>query len=51
MKYEIWLEYWIPSPGAPGLKPMGGFKVNTAFHPSEVGQMSTGISWGLSSNK
>ena len=31
-----------------GSKPQGGSKVDSAFHPSEVDQMSTGNSGGLS---
>ena len=38
------LERSIPNPGVPGLKPRGGSKVDSAFHPSDVDQMSTGNS-------
>ena len=31
----------------PGSKPQGGSKVKSAFHPSEVDEMSTRNSWGL----
>ena len=31
-----WLGRWIPNPGVPSSKPMGGSKVEPAFHPSEV---------------
>ena len=36
-----WLGDWIPDLGIPGSKPLGGSKVSSAFHPSEVSQMST----------
>ena len=36
-----WLRHWIPNPGIPCSKPQDGFKVDSAFHPSEVDQMST----------
>ena len=32
-------------------KPMGGSKVDSAFHPSEVGKMSTRNFWELSGKK
>ena len=32
-------------------EPQGGSKVDSAFHPSEVDQMSTKISWELSGKK
>ena len=32
-------------------KPMGGSKVDSAFHPSEVGKMSTRSFWELSGKK
>ena len=32
-------------------KPLGGFKVNSAFHPSEVDQLSTRKSWELNGKK
>ena len=35
----------------PCLKPLGGSKVNSAFHPSEVGKMSTRNFWELSGKK
>ena len=31
----------------PGSKPLGDSKVNSAFHPSEVDQISTRTYWGL----
>ena len=42
---------WIPNPGVPCSKPMGGSKVDSAFHPSEVDEMSTRNSWGLIGKK
>ena len=30
------LRRWIPNPGVPCSKPLGGSKVDSAFHPSEV---------------
>ena len=36
-----WSRCWIPNPGVPCSKPLGGSKVDSAFHPSEVGKMST----------
>ena len=36
-----WLRYWISNPGVPCSKPLCGSKVNSAFHPSEVDEMST----------
>ena len=41
-----WLRCWIPNPGVPWSKPLGGFKVDSAFHPSEVVKMSTKNIWG-----
>ena len=38
---------WIPNPGVPGSKPLGGSKVDSAFHPSEVDKMSVRNSWEL----
>ena len=32
-------------------KPLGGSKVDSAFHPSEVGKMSTKNFWELSGKK
>ena len=31
-----WLRHWIPDPGIPCSKSLGGSKVDSAFHPSEV---------------
>ena len=45
------LRRWIPEPGVPGSKPLNGSKVDTAFHPFNVDQMSTRNSWGLSGKK
>ena len=35
------LRRWIPNPGVPCSKPLGGSKVDSAFHPFKVDQMST----------
>ena len=35
----------------PGLKTLGGYKADSAFHPSKVDQMSTRDSWGLGGKK
>ena len=43
----MWLRRWIPNPGAPRSKPLGGFKVDPAFHPSEFDQMSIKTFWEL----
>ena len=42
---------WIPNPGVPYSKPLGGSKVDSAFHPSEVDKMSTRNFWELSGKK
>ena len=41
------MEQWPPSPGVPCSKPLGGSKVDSAFHPSEVNEVSTRNFWGL----
>ena len=46
-----WLSHWIPNPGVSYSKPLGGSKVNSAFHPSEVDKMSTRNFWELSGKK
>ena len=30
-----WLKHWIPNPGVPSSKPLGGSKVDSAFHSSQ----------------
>ena len=45
------LSRWIPNPGVPCSKPLGGSKVDSAFHPSEVDKMSTRNFWELSGKK
>ena len=40
-----------PSPGVPCSKPLGGSKVDSVFHPSEVDKMSTRNFWELSGKK
>ena len=42
---------WIPNPGVLCSKPLGGFRLNSAFHPSKVDQMSTRNLWKLSDKK
>ena len=37
--------------GVPCSKPLGGSKVDSAFHPSEVDKMSTRNLWELSGEK
>ena len=39
------------SRGVPCSKPLGGSKVDSAFHPYEVDKMSTRNLWGLSGKK
>ena len=51
--------FWMGNPdkniqlmlGVPCSKPLGGSKVNSAFHPSEVDKMSTRNIWELSGKK
>ena len=45
------LRCWIPNPGVLCSKPVGGSKVNSAFHPSEVDKMSSRNFWKLSDKK
>ena len=42
------LRCWIPNPGVPNSKPLGGSKVNSAFHPSKADEMSARNIWQLS---
>ena len=46
-----WLRRWIPNPGVPCSKPLGGSKVDSVFHPSEVDKLSTRNFWELSGKK
>ena len=46
-----WLRHWIPNPGVQCLKPLGDLKVDSAFHPFKVDQMSTKNFWEPSSKK
>ena len=48
---EQWLGRWIPNLGDPGSKQLGCSEVHSAFHLSEVDQMSTRNFWGLSGEK
>ena len=47
----LWLMHWIPSQGVPCSKPLGGFKVDSVFHLSEVDKISTRNFWELSAKK
>ena len=46
-----WLRCWVPNPGIPYSKPLGDSKVDSAFHPSQVDQMSIKNFWELSGEK
>ena len=41
------LSHWIPNPGITYSKQLGDSKVDAAFHPSEVDQMSARNFWEL----
>ena len=45
------LQLKYANPGVPCLKPPGDSKVYSAFHPPEVGKMSTRNFWELSGKK
>ena len=36
-----WIRHWIPNLEVPCLKPLGGSKMDSAFHPSEIDKVST----------
>ena len=38
-------------PGVPSSKPLGGLKIDSAFHPSEADKMNTRNFWELSGKK
>ena len=42
---------WIPNPRVPHSKPLGGSKVDSAFHLSEVDKMRARNFWELSGKK
>ena len=42
---------WAPNLGVPCSKPLGGSKVDSAFHPSEVSRMSSENFWELGGKK
>ena len=42
-----WLRCWIPNSGVACSKPLSGSMVDSAFHPSEIDQMTTRNFWGL----
>ena len=46
-----WLKHRTINPWVPCSKPLGGSKVITAFHPSEVDKISTRNFWELSGKK
>ena len=48
---NYWLRRWIPNPGVPCSKPLGGSKIDSTFHPSKVDKMSTKNFWELSGEK
>ena len=47
----LWLRRWIFNLWVSSSKPPGGSKVDSAFNPSMVNEMSTRYSWGLSGKK
>ena len=47
----LWLRCWIPKPGVSRSKPLGGSRVDSTVHPSEVDKMSTRNFWVLSGKK
>ena len=47
----VMASHWIPNPEVLGSKPLGSSKVDSAFHPSRVPEMSTRNSWRLSGKK
>ena len=49
--YTINHRRWIPNPGVMCLKPLGGSKVDSAFHFSEVDKMNIRNFWELSGKK
>ena len=46
-----WLRRWIPNPGVTCSKPLGDSKVDSAFGPSEIDEMSTRNFWEVSGKK
>ena len=47
----VMASHWIPNLEVLDSKPLGGSKVDSAFHPSKVDEMSTRNSWRLSGKK
>ena len=46
---RVWyIRGWIPNPTVLCSKPLGSFKVDTAFHPSKFDKMSTRDFWEVS---
>ena len=50
-RVAYWLRRWIHNLGVPCLKPQGGSKVDSVFHPCEVDKISTRNFWELSGKK
>ena len=46
-----WSKRWIPNAEVLSSKPRGGSKVDSAFHPSVIGKMSTRNFWECSGKK
>ena len=51
MNNDLVVKVLDPNPGIPGSKPLGGSKVNSAVHRSEVDKISTRNFWELSGKK
>ena len=51
IEFRKTLRRWFPKPGVPCSKPLGGSRVDSAFHPLEVDKMSTRNFWELSGKK
>ena len=51
MSNDLVIKVLDSNPGIPGSKPLGGSKVNSAGHPSEVDKISTRNLWELSGKK
>ena len=48
MSNDLVVKVFDPNPGIPGSKPLGGSKVNSAVHRSEVDKISTRNFWEFS---
>ena len=51
LDFSLRLRRLIHNPGVPCSEPLGGSKVDSAFHPSKVDQISTRNFWELSGKK